>query len=143
MLRFEEIQSLLKDTKLSGLSEQQIEQAMIGDYPVSHGSVEIKRLWEKTVKSYGDAYLLELIQVDYLLDGMITKIYQSKADPKVKNEQAEKVLRIKDYLNLCKERMIEAEALKQIVKDCQGLISNYESKIRKQQIEIESLKEKI
>jgi hypothetical protein len=143
MLKFNDIKKLLKDTKLSGLSEQQIQEALIGSYPLSHGSEEIKRLWEKTIESYGDAYLLELVQVDCLLDGMITKIYQSKADPKVKEEQAEKVLRIKEYLNTCKSRMIESEGLKQIIKDCQVLIADYETKIRKQQIEIESLKENI
>lgn len=143
MLRYNEIRSLLKDTKLAGLTDEQIKSAMIGEFPVSHGSQEIKRLWENTIESYGDAYLLELLQVDYLLDGMIVKIYQSKADIKVKEEQAEKVLRIKEYLSTCKSRMIEAEALKQIVKESQTLIASYESKLRKQQLEIESLKKSI
>lgn len=98
MLQFKEIQKLLSGTKLEGLTEQQLKEAMIGEYPISHGSKEFSRIWHNVMVKADERWKLKYFEIDCLLDDMLMKIYESKASNQKKKEQIEKVDALRSYI---------------------------------------------
>lgn len=140
MLQFKEIQKLLKDTKLADLTEKQLQDAIIGEYPISHGSSEFRRLWGRVMDKSGDKWLLDLVRIELLLDEMFMKIYSSKASKEKKREQSDKIDAIHNFIKEGIEMRKDREYLQAIVNDCQSLIADYEIKLRRKDIEIRLLK---
>lgn len=143
MLKFKDIHKLLEGTKLSGLTNNQLQEAMVGEYPISHGSKELGRLWAEVMWESDENWRLKFLEVDLLLDAMLNKIYESKLSADKKKEQIERIDVIRNYIKEGYRMRIDNDYLKGIVKDCQILIADYESKLRGKDIEIKHLKRNI
>lgn len=143
MLKYNEIQKLLSGTKLSGLTDNQIEEAIIGQYPLSHSSKEIERLYHSILKQADEGWKLKYLEIDLLLDGMLNKVLTAKISLDKTNEQIEKIEAIRGYLNESYKNRIDLEFLKGMINESNLLLSSYESKLRSKDLEIKNLKENI
>lgn len=143
MLRFREIQKLLKGTKLEGLTENQLKEAMVGEYPISHGSKEFSRIWHDVMIRADERWKLKYFEIDCLLDDMLMKIYESKTTSEKKKEQINKVEALRSYNKESYQVRLNNDYLQSIVNDCQILLADYETQIRSRDVEIRSLKQSI
>lgn len=143
MIRFKDILKLTQGTKLSGLSNKQMSDAIIGQFPISHGLNELKMIHLNSLRKVEQNWKLSYLEVDLLLDGMLVKIFESKLSQENKNNQIEKVETIRNFNKESYQARVDVQYLQEMVNDCQTLIVDYESKLRVKDLEIENLKKEL
>jgi len=126
ILDYDKLRYLLKDTPLQGLSDEQLYNVAIGEYPIMFGSKQFDRIWWTVIGS--DKYQTELLRVQEAKDYLSS--FRTKS---IKNKNTEVVDQL-DTIESTINRMLEILATNEILSTMQlsqerELVS-YEIKLR-------------
>lgn len=138
-LKYSNIRTILSGTPLASLTDDQLKEHLIGEYPLIYSSKMLKKLWEEICLS--DNILLKQVRVELsisiLSEFKTLSIAKGRLDT---SEQLESV--INDLRGIIeKDKMLLAQS--KVIRDQELAILQYEIKIRDLQKENKTLKKTI
>ena len=135
ILDYEETRRLLKGTPLEAITDEQLKDIFIGEYPLLFGSKQLERIWDKCVRD--ETYQikeLRLIEAETILSHFKTlSLSKGSNDTLNKLELVISLLNSfrKDFQTICTQAGIIKHQEKEILR--------YEIKLREQQERIKRL----
>ena len=139
ILDYKETRTLLKGTPLDGLTNQQLKEVFVGEYPLLYGSKQLERIWDKVTKEE----IYELKELRVIEAEMILSHFKTLSLSKGSNDTAEQ---LSDVISLLNSLRIDYRAIctqAEIIKHQEKEILRYERKLREQQERIKRLEEGI
>lgn len=120
------VRDLLKGTPMESLSNSQINNAIIGSYPLTISSKSMKSLWEACVssKSYELEYL-RWLEIDSLLSAMTMKTLKAK-----NFEQHEMIEKIRRYAKKNLDSKLVLKSQEKIIRSQEEELLRYEIEVR-------------
>ena len=117
---------LLTGTPMEGLSNSQINEVIIGEYPLTISSKHLKAIWDSVISDDGiDIENLKFIEIDSLLEAMALKTMKNS-----NLEQYEKIETIRRYLKKSVSRLAVINTQSVIIKQQEEDLLRYEIEVR-------------
>lgn len=140
ILDYEETTRLLKGTPLESLTDEQLKDAFIGEFPITHGSNQFARRWRNISKD-------ELIKFDLMahpFQELMNRWHNVLAkDPKKNEDKLFLIERSREFVVGAKMAFQDNVAQKGLIQDCSHGFLKYEMENRKEKLEKVNLKENL
>lgn len=140
ILNHELILRLLKGTPLESLTEEQLDNAFVGEYPIIYGSNQLARKWERISQTERIKFDLKAMPFEELLDSWRFKILSKGKDHIEENsEKLEMITEAQGFIIDARLAFEDALAAKSMLMDVNPVVVKYEKEIRELKSQIKAL----
>lgn len=137
IVEYKALLKILDGTPLASLTKQQLQDAIIGEYPFIHSEKTLSNLWNRICGSEEiEITNLNLIQVESILSD-----FETLSLSKGNQATADKIRFVRAQLNALKVQNVISKAQAQIIRDQELVILDYELKLRELKSSNEALKQ--
>lgn len=137
IVEYKALLKILDGTPLASLTKQQLQDAIIGEYPFIHSEKTLSNLWNRICGSEEiEITNLNLIQVESILSD-----FETLSLSKGNQATADKIRFVRTQLNALKVQNVISKAQAQIIRDQELVILDYELKLRELKSSNEALKQ--
>lgn len=140
ILDYENILKIIEGSPLEGLSMNQLQDSLIGQYPIIYGSSQFDRNWKNINQDKLIQIQLKESAITIIFDTILLNLFKQKQrdEAKINNIQI-----AKQYIKEMSIALHDNIAMKSIISDYEKVFVKYEIESRKDKLEIKSLKSNI
>lgn len=139
ILDYKELRQLFKGTPLESISDQKLNDVMVGEYPLMFSDKQLRRIWDRCI-SDNEGKLKEVKIKNAII---ILSEFNALSISKGRLDTSEALEAVISLLNSIRFDYVTISTQSEIIKHQEREILRYEKKIREQAKQIELLKEGI